>query len=351
MARTAVPRCQDRARTAECPGRPETARRPVPYDRNMRQNADVARAVESAPAPDLGVAIDWLYVGDAIQVTRYRCLALSHGLGAEHRQPAHVIAFPYRGVFEVHRGRDRAVVEPGSVVFFNEGEPYRTSHPCGGGDGGSAIAVRSDVLQEALARHDPGVADRPGAPFRFASGPSSARAYLLQRLLFLRVARAGAVDALGVEEDALALVDEVSAAACRSEDGPAALRPPSGARHRRTVEAARRFLSTRFSEPVNLLAVSRAVGVSPFHLCRVFRAVTGTTVSRYRHRLRLRASLEHVARAEADLSAVALDHGYSSHSHFTAAFRREFGLTPAQFRRAAGRSSRSVAKLLARARM
>lgn len=317
---------------------------------DMRENGAVVRAVESSPARDLGVAIDWLYVGDAIQVTRYRCLARTHGLGAEHRQPAHVIAFPYRGVFEVHRGRDRVVAEPGSLVFFNEGEPYSTSHPCGGGDGGSAIAVRPDVLLEALARHDPGVADRPGAPFRFASGPGSARACLFQRLLFLRLARTGAADALGVEEDALALVDEVSAAACRSEGGPAALRPPTDAHHLRTVEAARCFLATRVSEPVNLQAIGRAVGVSPFHLCRIFRAITGTSVARYRQRLRLRAALEHVAGAGGDLSAVALDHGFSSHSHFTAAFRREFGLTPTQFRRAAAGSGRVVAKLLARAR-
>ena len=317
---------------------------------NMREDSASALPVGSLPAPDLGVAIDWLYVGDAVQVTRYRCLARAPGVGAEHRQPAHVIAFPYRGVFEVHRGRERAVAEPGSLVFFNEGEPYRTGHPCGGGDDGSAVAVRPDVLVEALSRHDPGAADRPGTPFRFASGASSARAYLLQRLLFLRVSQAGAADPLGVEEAALALVDEVSAAACRSEECAAARRPPPSANHRQTVDSARRFLATGLGEPLSLKAISGAVGVSPFHLCRIFRAITGTTVSRYRHRLRLRAALEGVANAQADLSAVALDHGYSSHSHFTAAFRREFGLTPTQFRRAAGRSGRSVAKYFSRAR-
>ena len=135
------------------------------------------------------------------------------------------------------------------------------------------------------------------------------------------------------------------------EEGPAAGRPPLSAKHRETVDVARLFLATCPAEPVSLKAIGEAVGVSPFHLCRVFRAITGTTVSRYRHRLRLRATLERVANAEADLSAVALDHGYSSHSHFTAAFRREFGLTPTQFRRAAGRCSRSVAKFFSGARM
>jgi AraC family transcriptional regulator len=316
----------------------------------MRERSAVARAAGAPSAPDLEVAIDWLFVGAAVQVTRYRCLARTPEIGAEQRQPTHVIAFPYRGVFEVHRGRDRAVIEPGSMVFFNEGEPYRTGHPCGGGDDGSAIAVRPDVLVEALSLHDPGVADRPEAPFRFASGTSPARTYLLQRLLFLRLARAGPADSLGVEETALAIVDDVSAAACRSEGGPVARRLPPRADHVRTVDSVRAFLASRFAESMNLEAIGRTIGVSPFHLCRIFRAVTGTTVSRYRHSLRLRMALEHVANAQADLSAVALDHGYSSHSHFTAAFRREFGLTPTQFRRAAGRNGRSVAKFFSRAR-
>ena len=309
----------------------------------MGQSA-VARAV--APSGrDLGVAIDWLYVGAAVQVTRYRCLATTREFGAEQRQQAHVIAFPYRGVFELHRGRDHALVEPGAIVFFNEREPYRTGHPCGGGDYGSAIAVRSDVVVEALSRHDPGVADRPDAPFRFASGASSARTYLLQRLLFLRVSRADRADSLGAEETALALVDDVSATACRSEEGPAERPRTRRGNHLRTVDSARAFLASRFAEPMNLETIGRAVGVSPFHLCRIFRAATGTTVSRYRHKLRLRAALERVASEQADLSAVALESGYSSHSHFTAAFRREFGLTPSQFRRAAGRNGRNVAKL------
>lgn len=315
----------------------------------MARNAAGARPAVAPAAPDVDVAIDWLYLGVTVQITRYRCLANLPGLGGEQRQPAHVIGFPYKGVFELHQGRDRVIIEPGSVLFLNNGAPYCTSHPCGNGDYGSAIAVRPDILVEALARHDPAAVDRPEAPFRFPSGTSSPRTYLLQRLLFLRISREEPVDSLAVEETALALVDDVAAAAC-SRENEARVCPAPGAHHRKTVDAVRAFLANRFCEPLSLAAVGEVVGVSPFHLCRVFRAVTGITVSRYRHRLRLRAALERVASAEADLSAVALDHGYSSHSHFTAAFHREFGMTPTQFRQAAGRSRRNAANPLTRAR-
>ena len=296
--------------------------------------------------PELDVEIDWLYVGPMVQITRYRCHAAGCAIGREQRQPAHVIGFPHRGVFALHQGRERLTVEQGTVLFLNRGAPYRTSHPCGGGDSGAAIAVRPDVLVEALGRFDPTVADRPAAPFRAALGTTSSHTYLLQRLLHLRVSRKRGPLSLELEEAALALVGEVAAAACRWEGSTPPLRPLRE-RHHAAVHAVRALLAFKLGEPVSLEEVGEAVGVSPFHLCRVFRKVTGTTISRYRHTLRLRASLERVANPDADLSAVAIDYGYSSHSHFTAAFGREFGMTPTEFRSAAARNRRNVADLRA----
>jgi AraC family transcriptional regulator len=306
------------------------------------------KPVDARPVVEvmLDVAIDWLYAGPMIQISRYRCHAAGCGVGREQRQPAHVIGFPHSGVFALHQGRERLTVEQGTVLFLNHGAPYRTSHPCGGGDHGAAIAVRPDVLVEALARFDPTVADRPAAPFRVAVGATSSRTYLLQRLLHLRVSRRRDPDSLELEEAALALVGEVAAAACRWEASALPLRALRE-RHHGAVHSVRALLAFKLGEPVSLEEVGKAVGVSPFHLCRVFRAVTGTTISRYRHTLRLRAALERVASPDADLSAVALDYGYSSHSHFTAAFGREFGMTPTEFRRAAARSRRNVAGLRA----
>ncbi len=53
---------------------------------------------------------------------------------------------------------------------------------------------------------------------------------------------------------------------------------------------------------------------------------------RYLTRLRLRAALEKLAEPRVDLTVLALDVGFSSHSHFTRSFQREFGLAPSQAR-------------------
>jgi AraC-like DNA-binding protein len=60
-------------------------------------------------------------------------------------------------------------------------------------------------------------------------------------------------------------------------------------------------------------------------------------IHRYLTRLRLRAALERLAGGVHDLTALALEIGFSSHSHFTDVFRREFGRTPSAVRRDAGR--------------
>ena len=75
------------------------------------------------------------------------------------------------------------------------------------------------------------------------------------------------------------------------------------------------------------------------------RAVTGGTLHAWLVRLRLQVSLERVAEPGCELTEIALDLGFSSHSHFTEAFRRAFGVPPSVFRR--GVTARAVARLAA----
>ena len=93
-----------------------------------------------------------------------------------------------------------------------------------------------------------------------------------------------------------------------------------------------RLLSEHWREPWSLADLSRAAGLSVYHLCRAFRQVTGRTIHQYREALRLRESLDALQRETRSITDIALDAGFSSHSHFTAAFRREFGRTPSQVR-------------------
>ena len=117
------------------------------------------------------------------------------------------------------------------------------------------------------------------------------------------------------------------AATAGSPDRPASIRGD----HRALCDACRAHLAAHLGAPLSLTRLARDLGVSPFHLARVFRRETGTTVHATRHALRLRTSLERITAGD-DLARVAVELGYASHSHFTARFRRTFGATPSSVR-------------------
>jgi AraC family transcriptional regulator len=84
-------------------------------------------------------------------------------------------------------------------------------------------------------------------------------------------------------------------------------------------------------EKVGLTAIAVAIGVSPTSLALTFRIVEGVSLYRYALRLRLMRALELLPQYE-DLSRLALDAGFSNHSHLSTAFRQSFGCAPAVVR-------------------
>jgi len=288
---------------------------------------DASSAARStAPARDVtGIAIDWLFEGPTVRLTRWACLVRDRGVTSERQQFWHVIGFPRAGAYLLHAEGDAALIDVNSVAFFNPLGVYRTSHPHGCGDRGVGLVVRPDVIADALA--DAGVPrETDGASFPFLRGPSSSRAYWIQHAIFLRAEHP--VDPIEIEEGALALVAETVSAACAPRSRPDGRRPVAARRRRESVDAARGYLAQRYREPVRLADVAAAAGLSPFHTCRSFKQETGVSVNRFLHGLRLRAALDVLPDYRGDITRLALDLGYSSHSHFTYAFRREFGAPP-----------------------
>ena len=59
---------------------------------------------------------------------------------------------------------------------------------------------------------------------------------------------------------------------------------------------------------------------------------SGETISGYLLRLRLAAALHRIAEGERNLARLAVELGFSHHSHFSARFRSVFGCTPVHAR-------------------
>jgi len=88
------------------------------------------------------------------------------------------------------------------------------------------------------------------------------------------------------------------------------------------------------SEHSQLAEIAAEVRCSPVYLTQVFQQVEGLPLYRYQLRLRLARALDLLAQYD-DLTRLSLELGFSSHSHFSAAFREAYGRTPSEFRHSA----------------
>ena len=108
--------------------------------------------------------------------------------------------------------------------------------------------------------------------------------------------------------------------------------PGASPGRQKLVDRAKLVLSADLARRWTLAEVAAEVGVSPVYLTQVFQRVEAMPLYRYQLRLRLARALDLLGEYD-DLTALGLDLGFSSHSHFSSAFRQAYGRTPAEFQR------------------
>jgi AraC-like DNA-binding protein len=100
------------------------------------------------------------------------------------------------------------------------------------------------------------------------------------------------------------------------------------------VDRVKVLLAGDLSRRWTLTDIAAEIRGSPVYLTQVFRQVEGLPLYRYHLRLRLARALDLIPRYD-DLSALANDLGFSSHSHFSAAFTQTYGRPPTAFKESA----------------
>ena len=234
---------------------------------------------------------------------------------------AHLV-FPYRGTYVRHAGQDDAVADVNQLMLFNRGEGYRISHPIAGGDASLSLSLEEGLLRELAPREY--LLSGEDVAFRVQRVRIDSRAQALVSVLRHGLSRAIA-EPLQAETLILTLV--------RRALGERTSRPPgSTAGRRRLVDRAKLAISAEPARRWKLAEIAAEVGVSPVYLTQSFQQVEGLPLYRYQLRCRLARALDLLHEYD-DLSALALDLGFSTHSHFTCAFRQAYGRTPTDLQR------------------
>jgi AraC family transcriptional regulator len=264
---------------------------------------------------------------DTVSLRNVRCSGACRHRSPEECASTTQLVFPYRGVYLRHVGSDQAVADANHVLFFNAGEGYQVSHPIGGSDASLSLVLSESVLREVAPSSLLNDGGKLG--FRRQHHRIDPRAQALVALLRHGL-DCGAIEPLEAEGLVLTLV-------CRSL-GPRTSHQP-GATHarRRLADRVKILLAGDLSRRWTLADIAAEIRGSPVYLTQVFQQTEGIPLYRYHLRLRLARALDLIAQYD-DLSALAADLGFSSHSHFTAAFRLAYGRSPTAFQRSARRS-------------
>jgi AraC family transcriptional regulator len=265
-----------------------------------------------------------LFCSDVVAIGAFRCPSTHRVYSDSEPMSGHVLVFPRTITTIVYEGAGAVTAAPPTILFYNYGQAY-SRRKIDAIDSSDWYMIAPDVAREIVSRYDATATDREPV-FDFTVAPASERAYLLQRRLHSALSGGARLDPLHVEEMLLNIAD----AAVRE-----AMRVRRFDRRRVRVDAVEEVKASIAFDPTSnesLRSLAARVTCSPFQLCRDFRKVTGNTITAYRHSLRLRLALEMLHDNRVDVTRIALDLGYSSHSHFTRFFRRTFGITPTAFR-------------------
>lgn len=271
--------------------------------------------------------------GPRVAIGRFRCPVTYPGFQNTGAISESVIVFPRSAVWIRHEGSRRFFADPTIITMYNRAQEYERFAASPDGDRSDWLAMSDDLAREIVGAFDARAADS-SSPFRFQWGPSSAPLYIRQRALSHR-ASVGLVDALEAEESVIDIVADALALAYATPGRPRARRRSSLVRHRDIADAARAHVFATLSQNQSVHDIAAAIGTSPFHLCRVFRACVGRTLHEYRTELRIRIGLESLetpAARVATLSSIAHDLGFASHPHFADVMRRLAGITPSAAR-------------------
>ena len=102
--------------------------------------------------------------------------------------------------------------------------------------------------------------------------------------------------------------------------------------HLALVCALSKWIEEHLGRVIHLEEIAAYSGYSLWHMQKIFKEVTGTSLGKYIRQRRLAGAIHLLRTSDRSIFDIALDFGFGSQSHFTYMFRKEYGITPFDFR-------------------
>ena len=206
-----------------------------------------------------------------------------------------------------------------------------------------ASHARGKVIEYAVLRLQPAAADKVQDT---CHGLRNIKAVAGVRNDFLHHATLQLVQVMRESDDVSAMLAEalgqtISLNVLRSlaPDGPMARTREAGGPvfNGRICRALRDYILDRLEERLSLSELAALAGLTTHHFLIAFRKAFGNSPGQYIIQQRLRAAQRLLLHSRKDITTIALECGFSSHSHLSASFTKAFGCPPSVFRDTARR--------------
>ncbi len=282
----------------------------------------------SWPENELEPVETYLFQGENVRIGKFDCHKNHECFAVTESISDNMFVLAMRPVWIRRQTKKFQYVGPGNVLFHAAGCTIERKQCPADRDLAFWFAIRDTIFEEALSTHG-------------YAGHTPRRALLTApetQLMFasaFQSLRLDDTDALEVEGGVLSLLDEVcrSMRECRAITTHHVVRPTARAKARRLIDNAKAYIDENLGEDIDLDNIAREIGVSPYYLCRLFKSMCGFTIHEYKIRQRLAHVVGEIFRGNGrDLARLALDSGFSSHSHLTRTFVRRYGMPPSSFR-------------------
>lgn len=99
------------------------------------------------------------------------------------------------------------------------------------------------------------------------------------------------------------------------------------------VEKAKHYLTDHLTQEIRTEDIAAAVGLSPYHLSRLFKTHTGLTLREYLTKERIEAAKQLLAATDRTIPQIASLLRFCDQSYFTMVFRRQTGQTPGEYKK------------------
>lgn len=233
------------------------------------------------------------------------------------------IVFPKNSIWIEYENKPAFVADTSIINFYNHQQVYsrRAIHPKG--DDCHWIKLSNELLLELL----PEKGNNDFTDLFFHQNLPCEKNVFLQQVMLLKLISSNLEgEQLLIEETVLDLVQQLLQHQLSNSLTPS----QTNNKHLKLVENVKSTILEDLSNNLSLKQLALINHTSAFHLSRVFKQVCGYGLSKYRTQQRLRNVLMKMQKGESDLAMLALNYGFSSHSHLTSSFKSYFNKTPSQ---------------------